>query len=131
MQLSKKVLQTTLSVIKLKVTPSDHPFKQTKWFWQNISFQNCPMKNSASIVAVATKIAKECLEHLNVPYAKWIVGKVLNSWLTQKEKTEREKNCNKNKVLSKEKLKCRHSADRVMLQVLNKVRKKLKPSKTT
>ena len=26
----------------MKVTPSDHPFKKTKWFWQHISFQNCP-----------------------------------------------------------------------------------------
>ena len=30
MQLSKKTLQTTLSVIQLRV-PSDHPFKKTKW----------------------------------------------------------------------------------------------------
>ena len=43
------------------------------------------MENSASIVDMAKKTAKECLEHLNVPYAKWIVGTVLNSWHTQKE----------------------------------------------
>ena len=77
MQLSRKTLQTTLSVIKLKITHSDHPFKKTKWFQQNISFQNCSMENSASIVNIAGKTAKECLQHLNVPYAKWIVGTVI------------------------------------------------------
>ena len=61
MQLSRKTLQTTLSVTKLKVTPSDHPFKKTKWFWQNISLQNCPMENSASIVDITAQTAKECL----------------------------------------------------------------------
>ena len=76
MQLSRKALQTTLSVIKLKVTPSDHPFKKTKWFWKSISFQNFPMENSASIVYMAAKTVKECLQHLNVPYAKWVVGTV-------------------------------------------------------
>ena len=84
MQLSRNTLQATVSVVKLKVTLSDHPFKKTKWFWQNSSFQNCPLQNSASIVDMVAKIAKECLEHLNVPYAKWIVGTVLNSWPTQK-----------------------------------------------
>ena len=49
------------------------------------------MENSASIIDIAAKTAKECLEHLNVPYAKWIVGTVLNSWLTQEEKTGKEK----------------------------------------
>ena len=49
------------------------------------------MENSASIVDMATKTAKEWLEHLNVPYAKWIVGTALNSWLTQKQKTRKEK----------------------------------------
>ena len=76
MQLSRKTLQKTLSVIKLKVTPSGHPFKKTKWFWQNISFQNCPMENSVSIVDMATKKGKECIQHLNVRYKKWIVGTV-------------------------------------------------------
>ena len=44
--LFKEKFQTMLSAIKLKATPSDHPFKKTKWFWQqNIGFQNCPMEN--------------------------------------------------------------------------------------
>ena len=55
MQLSRETLQRTLSVIKLKVTPTDHPSKKTNWFWQNISIQNCPMENSASIVDMAMK----------------------------------------------------------------------------
>ena len=80
------------------------------------------MENSASIAEMAAKTAKECLEHLNVPYAKWIVGTKLNSWLIQKEKTGKERNCNKNNVLSKGKLKCRNSAGLVVLQVLNKMR---------
>ena len=29
------------------------------------------MKNPASIVEMAAKTAKECLQHLNVPYAKY------------------------------------------------------------
>ena len=41
----------------------------TKWFWQNI-LQNCPMEYPASIVDVAAKTAKECLQHLNAPYAQ-------------------------------------------------------------
>ena len=54
------------------------------------------MENSASIVDMTAKTAKERLEHLNVPYAKWIVGTVLNSWLTQKrEDRKRKKNCKK------------------------------------
>ena len=56
MQLSRKTLQTNLSGTKLKVTPSDHPFKMTKWFWQNIGLQNCPMVNS--IVDIVAKTAK-------------------------------------------------------------------------
>ena len=87
------------------------------------------MENSASIVDMAAKTAKECLVHLNVPYGKQIVGTALNSWLTQKEKTGKEKNCNKNNVLSKGKLKCRNSAGLVMLQILNKMRNKLKQLK--
>ena len=90
MQLSRKTLQTTLSVIKLKVTPSDYPFKKTIWFWQNISFQNCPTENFF-YCRHDRKNSKESLEHLNVPYAKLVVGTVLNSWLTQKEKTGKEK----------------------------------------
>ena len=35
-----------------------------------------PMRNSASIVYMAAKRAKECQQHLNVPYAKQIVGTV-------------------------------------------------------
>ena len=73
MQLSRKTLPTPFPVIKLKVTPSDHPFKKTKWFRQNISFQNCTMEDSASIEDKAAKTSKECLQHLNVPYAKLIV----------------------------------------------------------
>ena len=56
MQLSRKTLQINLSGTKLKVTPSDHPFKMTKWFWQNISLQNCPIVNS--IVDIVGKTAK-------------------------------------------------------------------------
>ena len=67
MQLSRKTLPTPFPVIKLKVTPSDHPFKKTKWFCQNISFQNYTMEDKAA------KTSKECLQHLNVPYAKLIV----------------------------------------------------------
>ena len=92
MQLSRKTLETTLSVIKVKVTPSDHPFKKTRQFWQSISFQNFPMETSASIEDMAKKTAKECLHHFNVPYAKQIVGTVTYSLLTQKDKTGTEKN---------------------------------------
>ena len=42
---------------------------------------------------------------------------------------ERKKNYNKNNVLSKVKLKCRNGAGLVMIQVLNKVRNKLKQLK--
>ena len=73
MQLSRKTLPTPFPVIKWKVTPSDHPFKKTKWFRQNISFQNYTMEDSASIEDKAAKTSKECLQHLNVPYAKLIV----------------------------------------------------------
>ena len=66
MQLSRKTWQTTLSSIKLKVTPLDHPFKKTKWFWQNIIFQNGPMKIPASIADMVMKTAKECLQQLNM-----------------------------------------------------------------
>ena len=34
------------------------------------------MENSVSIVDMATKKAKECIQHLNVHYKKWIVGTV-------------------------------------------------------
>ena len=53
-----------------------------------------------------------------------------NSWLTQKDDTEKEKNWNKNNVLSKGKLKCRKYADLAMLQVNNKETNKLKQPKT-
>ena len=52
MQLLRKTLQTNLSVIKLKVTPLDHPLKKTKWFWQHISFQNHSMENPGDIVDI-------------------------------------------------------------------------------
>ena len=42
----------------------------TKWFWQNIILQNCPMEYRASTVDVAAKTAKACLQHLNAPYAQ-------------------------------------------------------------
>ena len=86
-----KACKQPYQLTKLKATPSDHPLKKTKWFWQNISFSNRTMENSASIVDMAKKTAKECLEHLNVPYAKWIVGTVLNSWHIQKEMTWKKK----------------------------------------
>ena len=39
MQLSRKTLETTLSVIKVKVTPSDHPFKKTDSFGRASGFK--------------------------------------------------------------------------------------------
>ena len=65
MQLSRKTWQTTLSSIKLKVTPLDHPFKKTKWFWQNIIFQNSPMKIPASIGHENSKRVSTTFEYVN------------------------------------------------------------------
>ena len=77
MQLPRKTLQTTLSVTKLKVMPSDRPFKKSTWFWQNINFQIALCKqSSASMVDMDAKTVKDCLQHLNVPCAKWVVGTV-------------------------------------------------------
>ena len=50
--------------------------------------------------------------------------------LPKKRRQEKIKNCYKNNVLSKGKLKCRNSAGLLMLQVVNKVRNKLKRPKT-
>ena len=130
MQLSRKTLQTTLSVIKVRVTPSDHPFKKIKWFWQIIRFQNFPMENSAFIVDMATKTAKECLQHwMPLIMQSGLLEQSLNSWLTQKEKHKQKKNCYKNNFLSKGKLKCRNYAGLAMSQVTNKVKNKLKRPK--
>ena len=97
MQLSRKTLQRSLSFIKLRVSPSDHPFQRTKWMFLMQS---------------------------------GLLEQSLSSWLTRKGKTGKEKNCNKNNVPSKGKLKCRNSAGLVMLHALNKVRNKLKQPKT-
>ena len=73
---------------------------------------------------MAAKTAKECLQHLNAPYAKChcvnhlqqrIVGTVAIAVLPKKKRQEKKKNTNKNNALSRGKLKCRNSASLVML----------------
>ena len=88
------------------------------------------MGNSASIVVMAVKTAKECLQHLFECFLCKV--ECWNSHLIagSPKKRREEKNLNKNNVRSKGKLKCRNSAGLIMLQVPNKVKNKLNQLKT-
>ena len=109
MQLSRKTLQTTLSVIKLKVTPSYYPSKKTRWFWQNINFQNCPIGHLGRMIwECYFQLGKICFHSRHGHKNSKSLCKVhcWNSHLIagSSRKRRQEKNCNKNNVLSKEKL---------------------------
>ena len=73
------------------------------------------MGNSASIVVMAVKTAKECLQHLFECFLCKV--ECWNSHLIagSPKKRREEKNLNKNNVRSKGKLKCRNSAGLIML----------------
>ena len=104
MQLSRKTLQKTLSVIKMKVTPPDHPFQKTKWFWQSICFQNFQWETLLPLYTWLRKEQKSVNNIWMFLMQSRLLEQSLNSWLIQKEKTRKEKNCYKNNVLSKGKL---------------------------
>ena len=61
-----------------KLKSSNHPFKKKNGFGRasvfQISYGN--LLQYISIVDMAVETAKECLQHFNVPHAKWIVGAV-------------------------------------------------------
>ena len=85
------------------------------------------MENPASIVDIATKTAKECLQHLHVPYHAKCHCKPSSTkdcWNNHliaglpKKKTEKEKKT----VLSRGKLKCRNSAGLVLQVKPSKIR---------
>ena len=122
MQLSRKTLQTTLPVIKLKVTPSYYPSMKTRWFWQNINFQNCPIGLLGRMIwGCYFQLGKLCFHSRHGHKNSKSLCKVdcWNSHLIpgSPRKRRQEKNCNKNNVLSKEKLKCTYDGAEI-LQVL-------------